>query len=87
MMRGKAILKSFKETRNHDVLFEYGRLLEQQGWKCILIEGGYLSPDHSTIFICMRAPYEGQLLQYSSDGEENYLLQVKAMVESGDFTE
>ncbi|WP_147325824.1 hypothetical protein [Lacrimispora amygdalina] len=87
MMRGKAILKSFKETRNHDVLFEYGRLLEQQGWKCIPIEGGYLSPDGSTIFICMRTPYEGQLLQYSSGGEESYLSQVKAMVESGDFTE
>lgn len=84
-MKGKAILKSFKETGKQDTLFKYGRLLEQQGWKYSIMEGGYLSPDRSTIFICLRIPYEGQLLPYSPEGGERYLSLVQERVESGDF--
>lgn len=85
VMRGKAILKSYQDTRKSDILFEYGRILEKQGWILSMMEGGYLSPDHSTFFICMRAPYDGQLLQASPDREEGYLATVKMLVESGDF--
>lgn len=84
-MRGKAILKSYKETGNEDTLFKYGRLLEQQGWRYNIMEGGYLSPDRSTLFICARTPYEGQLLPYSAEGWERYLSLVQERLESGDF--
>ncbi len=71
------ILKSYYDklderdyNKTREELFNYGSYLEDKGWKENIIEGGYVSPDYSTIFITNRDPYFGQLLQFSSKEQE-----------------
>ena len=79
------ILKKFHETWKQETLMEYGELLGQNGWTLCIMEGGYLSPDRSTLFIYGRSPYYGQLLQYAADKESEYLAMVDQLVSAGEF--
>lgn len=81
----RVILKKFYETQKKETLMEYGRQLNQKGWLHCMMEGGYLSPDESTLFIYNRAPYYGQLLQYAADKESEYLAMVDQMVSADKF--
>ena len=81
----RVILKDYLRTRDNGQLFAYGRLLQQKGWIFLMMEGGYLSPDGSTMFIVNRSPYHGQLLQAAADRETEYLLISTTLKESGDF--
>ena len=83
----KVILKSYKENRNKGALYNYCTLLEQKGWRDYILEGGYVSPDWSTIFVYGRAPYEGQLMQYSEDREDEFLAIVQELLAAGVFVE
>ena len=71
------ILKSYYDKIKNNNYYEakealnkYISYLEDKGWEEDIIEGGYISPDHSTIFIDNRDPYKGQLLQFSLDSEK-----------------
>ena len=86
-MRRMAILKKYKDTRDEKALYRYGESLSQKGWILIPIEGGYLSPDVSTLFIVARSPYNGQLLQFYENKEMEYNALVDELVKSGDFVE
>jgi len=83
----RVILKEHKETFDEKVLHKYGRKLEQKGWVITPIEGGYLSPDCSTIFIVGRSPYFGQLIQYSANKETEYNNIAQELITVGDFIE
>lgn len=86
-MCGKAILRSYRDSRDKKALLEYGEMLERKGWLYIPMEGGYLSPDGSTMFIVARAPYYGELLSFSEYKEQKYLALVWELIASGDFIE
>lgn len=64
---------------------DYGKKLESEGWTVCPIEGGCLSPDLSTIYIYHRDPYEGQLLNFLRDTEEDYKRICNDFIKSGDF--
>jgi len=83
----KVILKSYKKTNDKRKLFEFGESLEQKGWKLNITEGGYLSPDASTMFIFCRSPYYGELLQQSQSKETEYNKCVSDFIASGEFIE
>lgn len=50
-----------------EALYDYGKELENDGWINDMMEGGYISPDLSTIFYYNRCPYYGQLMKYRND--------------------
>lgn len=79
------ILKECKDNYSQDIAVQYGMKLEQEGWINDMMEGGYISPDLSTIFYYSRFPYVGQLIQFRANREDQY----KSMVESlkNDFVE
>lgn len=60
--------------------------LAENGWLNSLLEGGFISPDHSTIYYYGRAPYEGQLIQFSRDSEGFNKIK-EHYISSGDFIE
>lgn len=60
--------------------------LEEKGWINSLLEGGFVSPDHSTIYYYARSPYEGQLIQFSRDSEGFNKIK-KHYLSSGNFIE
>lgn len=86
-MRNRIVLKRYLESGHIDknLLVEYGRNLEKQGWRQNIIDGGYFSPDGSTIFITDRAPYNGELLQAARYKQAEYLALVEELIEGGDF--
>lgn len=57
----------------------------KDGWIDIPIEGGLLSPDGSTLFIYNRSPYEGQLLQYEYESNEEYNKICLKFLNNGEF--
>ncbi len=81
----RVILKEYKNTLDEEILCKYGLALKQQGWVLVSIEGGYSSPDCSTIFITNRSPYHGQLLQYSVNKDIEYNKIVQGFLALGDF--
>ena len=81
----RVILNDYVKTGDRGQLIAYGRLLQQKGWTFIMMEGGYLSPDGSTMFIVNRSPYHGQLLQAAANVEKEYLSISNELMESGDF--
>lgn len=68
--RGK---KTYQEIS--DILYDYGKQLEEkEGWIEDAIEGGFVSPDMSTIYYYSRFPYNGQLVQFrgTSNAREQF---------------
>jgi len=76
--------KDFSYHNRNKLAMEYAGTLDEEGWGNSLLEGGYISPDFSTIFYYARAPYEGQLIQFSKN-EEGYNKILKELLEKGDF--
>lgn len=60
--------------------------LKANGWQNSLLEGGFISPDFSTIFYYARTPYEGQLIQFNRD-TEGYEKIKDQFIKSGKFIE
>ncbi len=93
MRDGDIILKDFNKYLDRTITYseyrekvdDYGNKLEKKGWKRVPIEGGYVSPDLSTLYIDFRSPYYGQLLQQTERDEENYKKVCKELLDSGDF--
>lgn len=81
----RVILKNYINTLDEEILCKYGLTLEQQGWILVPMEGGYLSPDYSTIFITNRSPYHGQLIQYTANKEIEYNKIAHGFLAQGDF--
>jgi len=83
----KAILKKYKDDKNKNqmLLVDFGKALSKKGWHCNLVEGGYISPDFSAIFIFSRSPYNGQLLQYTANKEDEFKSCVNGFINSGEF--
>jgi hypothetical protein len=87
----KPILKSYRELcmKDYDgamkLVRTFGDALKEKGWNDYPIEGGYLSPCASTLFIYGRDPYYGQLLQFSREGEADYQKIVDELMASGEF--
>ena len=86
-MRNQIILKKFLETKPMDlkILMGYCKRLEEQGWTPNIMEGGYFSPDGSTIFITNRDPYYGELLQAARLKQAEYIALAEKLIEAGDF--
>lgn len=61
--------------------------LAEKGWINSLLEGGFISPDYSTIYYYARTPYEGQLIQLNSRDAEGFNKIKKEYVDSGYFIE
>ncbi len=82
----KAIADSedFSYLNRNKLSMEYGDKLCKDGWIDSLLEGGYVSPDLSTIFYYARTPYEGQLVPFNKD-REGYNKILKELKEKGDF--
>lgn len=79
----RIVLKSYKNlidrteyNRSSDevdkLLYEYLKVLKQQGWIDAISEGGVMSPDRSTLFVVSRSPYNGQLLPLSENNASAY---------------
>jgi len=85
----KVILKRFKDDgcKNKITLVEYGNSLEKKGWLFRAGEGGFISPDYSTIFVYNRNGCYGQLLQHAQDKETEYNACVNDFINSGEFVE
>lgn len=82
----KAIVdsKDFSYFNRNKMAMEYTNTLDEEGWVNSLLEGGYISPDFSTIFYYGRSPYEGQLIQFNKD-TEGYNKILNRLIEKGDF--
>lgn len=84
------ILKTIVDSRDFSYLnrnkmaMEYTNTLDEEGWINSILEGGYISPDFSTIFYYGRSPYEGQLIQFNKD-TEGYNKILNRLIEKGDF--
>ena len=84
------ILKTIVDSRDfsyfnrNKMAIEYTNTLDEEGWVNSLLEGGYISPDFSTIFYYGRSPYEGQLIQFNKD-TEGYNKILNRLMEKGDF--
>lgn len=74
----------FSHYNREKLAIEYTKELDELGWVNSLLEGGYISPDFSTIFYYARSPYEGQLIQFNKD-YELYLINIDKLIEKGDF--
>lgn len=61
--------------------------LAENGWINSLLEGGFISPDYSTIYYYGRTPYEGQLIQFNSMNYEGFNKIKEHYISSGDFIE
>ena len=93
MKRKITCLKERRELYNHSMTLEeyrkicrnYGEKLESEGWKLSVIEGGCISPDMSTIYIYFRDPYEGELLNFIPNTEEQYEKICKEFINKKDF--
>lgn len=93
MKRKITCLKERRELYNHRMTLEeyrkicrnYGEKLESEGWKLSVIEGGCISPDMSTIYIYFRDPYEGELLNFIPNTEEQYEKICKEFINKKDF--
>ena len=84
------ILKTIVDSRDfsyfnrNKMAMEYTNTLDEEGWINSILEGGYISPDFSTIFYYGRSPYEGQLIQFNKD-TEGYNKILNRLMEKGDF--
>ena len=84
------ILKTIVDSRDfsyfnrNKMAMEYTNTLDEEGWINSILEGGYISPDFSTIFYYGRSPYEGQLIQFNKD-TEGYNKIINRLIEKGDF--
>lgn len=84
------ILKTIVDSRDfsyfnrNKMAMEYTNTLDEEGWINSLLEGGYISPDFSTIFYYGRSPYEGQLIQFNKD-TEGYNKILNKLIEKCDF--
>lgn len=84
------ILKTIVDSRDfsyfnrNKMAMEYTNTLDEEGWINSILEGGYISPDFSTIFYYGRSPYEGQLIQFNKD-TEGYNKILNRLIEKGDF--
>lgn len=76
--------KDFSYFNRNKMAMEYTNTLDKEGWVNSLLEGGYISPDFSTIFYYGRSPYEGQLIQFNKD-TEGYNKILNRLIEKGDF--
>lgn len=76
--------KDFSYFNRNKMTMEYTNTLDEEGWVNSLLEGGYISPDFSTIFYYGRSPYEGQLIQFNKD-TEGYNKILNRLIEKGDF--
>ena len=76
--------KDFSYFNRNKMAMEYTNTLDEEGWINSLLEGGYISPDFSTIFYYDRSPYEGQLIQFNKD-TEGYNKILNRLIEKGDF--
>lgn len=76
--------KDFSYFNRNKMAMEYTNTLDEEGWVNSLLEGGYISPDFSTIFYYGRSPYEGQLIQFNKD-TEGYNKILNRLIEKGDF--
>lgn len=76
--------KDFSYFNRNKMAMEYTNTLDEEGWINSLLEGGYISPDFSTIFYYGRSPYEGQLIQFNKD-TEGYNKILNKLTEKGDF--
>lgn len=76
--------KDFSYFNRNKIAMEYTNTLDEEGWVNSLLEGGYISPDFSTIFYYGRSPYEGQLIQFNKD-TEGYNKILNRLIEKGDF--
>lgn len=76
--------KDFSYFNRNKMAIEYTNTLDEEGWINSLLEGGYISPDFSTIFYYGRSPYEGQLIQFNKD-TEGYNKILNRLIEKGDF--
>ena len=93
MKRKITCLKERRELYNHSMTLEeyrkicrnYGEKLESEGWILSVIEGGCISPDMSTIYIYFRDPYEGELLNFIPNTEEQYEKICKEFINKKDF--
>lgn len=91
---GRVCLKEYKDLCNNKITLEeyekisiaYIEKVKKQGWRDVPIEGGYVSPDNSTIYIYSRSPYYGQLLNYyRPNSEEDYRRICAEFISRGDF--
>lgn len=91
------ILRSVHEKYNSEIIsrddiindvfdFINKEQLEEKGWFNSLIEGGFISPDHSAIYYYARSPYEGMLIQFNRDIEGFNKIK-NEFIESGYFIE
>ena len=84
------ILKTIVDSRDfsyfnrNKMAMKYTNTLDEEGWINSILEGGYISPDFSTIFYYGRPPYEGQLIQFNKD-TEGYNKILNRLIEKGDF--
>ena len=76
--------KDFSYFNRNKMAIEYTNTLDEEGWVNSLLEGGYISPDFSTIFYYGRSSYEGQLIQFNKD-TEGYNKILNRLIEKGDF--
>lgn len=76
--------KDFSYFNRNKMAMEYTNTLDEEGWINSILEGGYISPDFSTIFYYGRSPYEGQLIQFNKD-TEGYNKILNRLMEKGDF--
>lgn len=76
--------KDFSYFNRNKMAMEYTNTLDEEGWINSILEGGYISPDFSTIFYYGRSPYEGQLIQFNKD-TEGYNKILNRLIEKGDF--
>lgn len=92
-MKNKVVLKEYQDLIDRKIEYkeyekiawEYSKKMEKQGWINLPIEGGYMSPDCSTLYIYNRSPYYGELLQFSKNSEKEYKKICDDLVNSGDF--
>lgn len=90
---GRISLKEYKDLcykkitldEYKKICWDYGRKLEENGWKVCPIEGGCLSPDISTIYIYNRSPYEGELLNFIPNTEDEYKKICEEFIKTGEF--
>lgn len=80
LYKDKLTLEEYKK-----ICWDYGRKLGEKGWTRCMIEGGYISPDNSTIYIYNRSPYEGQLLNFIPNTKKQYEEICNQFRESNDF--
>ena len=76
--------RDFSYFNRNKMAMEYTNTLDEEGWINSILEGGYISPDFSTIFYYGRSPYEGQLIQFNKD-TEGYNKILNRLIEKGDF--